>query len=178
LEGELRGEVRHEYLGGIACAMAGTTDRHNIISVNIASALHMHLFGKSCRAFINDMKVRVKVADRDIFYYPDVMVTCGQVSEPPSFTTEPVVIVEVLSPETEAIDRREKFSFYTLLTSLQAYVLVDQEKTEVTVFRRAGHGWSAEYLRNPEDVVCLEPLAFELSLAAAYDGIEVVPKSE
>jgi Uma2 family endonuclease len=133
--------------------------------------LHSALRGKPCVAFVNDMKVRIEGAGRDVFYYPDVMVSCGPLSEPRYFKSDPTVIFEVLSPETESIDRREKYFAYTSLPSLQAYVLVGQEKIEVTVFRRAEPGWHADYLEARDSVLRLESIGLELPLAVIYDRV-------
>jgi len=73
---EQDGEVRHEYIGGALHAMAGASEEHNTISGNLFAALHAHLRGKPCRAFMVDLKVRLQIARTDIFYYPDVMVVC------------------------------------------------------------------------------------------------------
>ena len=76
LAGELTSGVRHEYVGGQLYAMAGASSEHNIISLNVAFALRSHLRGKPCQVFVADVKVKVLIADEEIFYYPDVMVTC------------------------------------------------------------------------------------------------------
>ncbi len=151
--------------------MADSSEEHNLLAGNIAAALHSALRGKLCRAFMNDMKVRIKDAGRDIFYYPDVMISCGPLGEPRYFKTDPVVIFEVLSPETESTDRREKFYGYTSLVSLQAYVLVEQEKIGITVFRRGSTGWTREQLETRESVLRLESLGVELQLSAVYDRV-------
>ena len=87
-----------------------------------------------------DMKLRLRIAEDDIFYYPDLMVTCDPSDDAPYYKTRPTVLVEVLSPSTERLDRREKFLSYQRLPSLEEYVLVDQERMRVTVFRRQGSG--------------------------------------
>src|SRR2546423_8717771 len=76
LSGELRSEVRHEYVGGSVYAMAGASEEHNAIAGNLFAALHAHLRGKPCRVFFVDMKVRLLITHTDIFYYPDLMVAC------------------------------------------------------------------------------------------------------
>ena len=171
LSDERKGECRHEYLGGRVYSMAGASEEHNTISVNITAALHSALRGKPCRTFMNDMKVRIKDGGRVIFYYPDVMISCGPPGEPRYFKTDPVVIFEVLSPDTESTDRREKFYGYTSLASLQAYVLVEQEKIGVTVFRRGTTGWSRENLETRESVLRLDALGLELALEGGYDRV-------
>ncbi len=171
LESELHSEVRHEYLGGRLYAMAGAGEPHNEIAGNIFAALHAGLRGKPCRAFINDMKCRIQSVGRDVFYYPDVMVTCGPRVKTDYFKRDPVIIFEVLSPSTESTDRREKFFAYTSLPTLDAYVLVEQEKIGVTVFRRSGEGWATETIEAREGVLALPRIEMELPLALIYEEV-------
>src|SRR5438067_235338 len=72
---EERSQIKHEYVDGLTFAMSGATDRHNVITANIYTALRSHLRGSSCRARLLDMKVHVKAANS--LYYPDVLVACG-----------------------------------------------------------------------------------------------------
>ena len=171
LESELKSDVRHEYLGGRLYAMAGAGEPHNEIAGNIFSALHNGLRGKPCRAFINDMKCRIESPQHDVFYYPDVMVTCGPRGEPRYFKRDPVIIFEVLSPSTDSIDRREKFFAYTSLPTLEAYVLVEQEKIGVTVFRRSGEGWATEEIEARDGVLQLPRIEMELPLTLIYEEV-------
>jgi Uma2 family endonuclease len=93
LEGELHSQVRHEYVEGHVCAMAGASDDHNRIAGNIFSFLHSALRGKPCEPFINDMKVKIQLASA--FYYPDVLVACDPTDKEQYYRERPVVIVEV-----------------------------------------------------------------------------------
>jgi Uma2 family endonuclease len=173
LEGERFSEVRHEYIGGEVHAMAGASEAHNLIALNLASALHAHLRGKRCRAYIHDMKVRLEVAGDDIFYYPDLMVACDPRDTDRYFKRHPLVLVEVLSPETERTDRREKFLGYQRLETLAEYVLVAQDKVEVTVFRRA-NGWQPEVIRQEAAALRLDAVEFALPLGELYRDVELV----
>ena len=125
LEDEPTGDIRHEYIAGQVYAMAGAGEKHNRISLNIAFHLRAATRGKSCGVFINDMKVRVE--HHDSFYYPDVLVTCDPQDTQPFYKKFPCLIVEVLSPSTETIDRREKWVAYRTLPSLHHYLLVSQD---------------------------------------------------
>ena len=170
LEGETLSEVRHEYIGGLVYAMAGTSDEHSFIVGNLHAALHSHLRGKSCRLFMLDAKVRLQAADDDIFYYPDLMVACDTRDKDRFFKRFPRVLVEVLSESTERIDRREKFLSYTQIETLEEYVLVAQDRMEVTVFRRATR-WQPEVLHAPAQSLLLVSVEFSLPLAALYEGV-------
>lgn len=172
LAGEPISEFRHEYIGGEIHTMAGASEEHNAISLNLATALQSHLKGRRCRAFIHDMKVRLQIAGDDVFYYPDVMVACDPRDTDRYFKRFPTVIVEVLSPETERTDRREKFLSYQQIETLEEYVLVAQDKSEVTLFRRANQ-WRPEIVRQASDSLNLSSLEFSLALVDLYDGVNL-----
>jgi Uma2 family endonuclease len=126
--------VRHEYLDGRIFAMTGATLRHNIIANNLHSVLRAHLKGSGCHAFTFDVKVRIDSAN--CFYYPDILVSCTPVDTDGVFVKTPVLIVEVLSPSTAAIDRREKLIAYKQINSLKEYVIVHQSKQQVDIFEK------------------------------------------
>lgn len=119
LQGELRSDIRHEYVGGRIYAMVGASDVHNLVAMNLASALHQHLAGGRCQVFMSDMKLRLMVVGETIFYYPDIMVCCEAADRDRYFREQPRVIVEVLSETTARIDRREKLSAYQCIPSLR-----------------------------------------------------------
>ncbi len=116
--------VKHEYVAGTIHAMVGATKRHNRIALNTATRLLAAARGGSCRIYAMDVKVRVE----DVFYYPDVMVSCGPENDDPLVEDEPCLIVEVASPSTQSTDRREKLLNYRKIPSLRAYLIVDQNR--------------------------------------------------
>src|SRR5438552_478647 len=146
LEGERFSEIRHEYVGGYVYAMAGASDDHNRISGNIFSTLLERLRGKRCEPFMVDMKL--KIPGGQAFYYPDVLVACDPADNAKYFRERPLVVFEVLSPDTERADQREKWYAYALIPSLKVYVIVSQEKRQVTVLRRSRPGpWVADVIK-------------------------------
>ena len=169
LEGEQLTEVRHEYIAGRVYAMSGGSEAHNTICLNLASALREHFRGKACRVFMADMKLRLNIAQDTIFYYPDLLVTCDPADDAKYYKAKPTVLVEVLSPSTERLDRREKFLAYQRLPSLEEYVLVSQEAMSVTLFRRS-HDWCAELFAK-DDTLTLPSINFEQTLAALYEDV-------
>jgi len=171
LSGEAHRETRHEYLGGMVYAMAGTSDAHNIIAGSFFAEFRNHLRGGPCRAFIADVKARLFLSSRDVFYYPDVMVTCDPRDSDRYFKRYPKVIVEVLSEGTEGTDRREKFWNYTQIESLEEYILAAQDKIEITLFRRANQ-WKPEVFSQPDQDLELASLNFKLPLGTIYDGVQ------
>jgi len=141
LAGEQHSDVRYEYVDGEVFALAGAAERHNRIAGNIFFHLRAAARGGPCGVFISDMKVRLQA--RNALYYPDVLVTCDPADCEPLYKTRPFLIVEVLSPATEVIDRREKLTGYRTLPSLTHYLLVAQDCRRVELYRREEDGhWS------------------------------------
>lgn len=169
LKGELTSELKHEYVGGRVYAMTGVSTAHNLIAGNLFAALRGHLRGGPCQVFIGDVKVRLKVAEEDLFYYPDVFVACREDDREPYFRRFPSTVIEVLSEATERTDRREKFLAYQTIESLQEYLLVAQDERRITVFRRDA-GWRAEHL-GAGDTLKLPSLDFSMPVAEAYEGL-------
>lgn len=172
LEGEQRSEIRHEYVGGQVFAMAGAGEKHNRISLNIAFHLRAAARGKDCGVFISDMKVRV--AQGEAYYYPDVMATCDPNDSESLYKRLPCLIVEVLSPSTDAIDRREKLIAYRSLPSLRYYLLVSQDFRQVECHARdADNRWVTTVA---EDSGVLEIVCDDLKANFTLDDIyEDVP---
>jgi Uma2 family endonuclease len=174
IEGERHSEVRHEYVDGHVYAMAGASDEHNRIAGNIFSELRERLRGRRCEPFINDMKVRIPPAFAEAFYYPDVLVVCDPTDNAKYYRERPTVIIEVLSPETERTDRREKAIAYRQLPTLETYVLVEQDRMALTVLRRAEVGWQAERLQGPAALFRVPSIGIEIPLERIYERTAAV----
>jgi Uma2 family endonuclease len=170
LDHEESASQRHEYIGGRIHAMAGASERHNLISGNMVSFLHGKFRGGPCRAYMSDFKVRLEINRDDLFYYPDIMVSCMREGVETHYLRYPKLIAEILSPSTEAIDLREKFLNYRTIPTLDEYLVVSQDTPEITIHRRR-HNWQPLVLRAPEDVVELESLRLSLPLAQVYEGL-------
>ena len=164
-------EIRHEYVDGEVFAMAGAREEHNFITGNIYSLLRSHLRGTPCRTFASDMKVKVKVQKADIFYYPDVLVTCDSNDNERYFKTSPKLIVEVLSNSTKTIDKREKRLNYQNIESLQEYVLVSQDEVKVEVYRKDNQdNWSIKTL-GKDDELRLDSIDLTLTMTEIYEDV-------
>ena len=168
IAGELLSDVRHEYYAGEVVAMAGASIEHNRIVGEIFVALHGHLKGKRCEVLTNDMKTHIEKKQNDWFYYPDVMVNCDPAGQQKYYCDTPSVIVEVMSPSTERIDRREKLLAYEKIPMLHTYILVAQDRREVTIHRRAGDDWTTERLPESGDVLRVPEIEFTMPLDAIY----------
>ena len=173
LEGERLAEVRHEYVDGRVYAMAGASDDHNRIAGNFFAELRGSLRGHRCEPFINDMKVKIPPASADAYYYPDVLVACDPTDNARYFRERPTVIIEVLSPETERTDRREKGIAYPQIPTVEAYVLVEQERMAATILRRTEPGWRSELLEGPGSILKLPGLGVEIPLERIYERTTV-----
>ncbi len=168
LEGERLATIRHEYVDGRVYAMAGASDDHNRIAGNIFATLHAALSGKRCEPFINDMKVKIPPAFADVFYYPDVLVACAPKDDAKYYRERPAIIFEVISPDTERTDRREKAIAYRQISTVKVYVLVEQDRMAVTLQRRATKGWSNETVEGPNALLKLPEISVEIPLKRIY----------
>jgi len=161
--------TRHEYRYGSVYAMAGGSDDHNRLAINLLTFINLHLLGdRDCQLFAGDVKV--SYAD-SFFYYPDAFVTCDPRDRADHYIKRyPKLIVEVLSPATAAFDRGQKFADYQALASLTEYVTIAQERLEVEGRRRVGEGWETALYRAGE-TVRLESIGLELAIADLYRGV-------
>lgn len=141
LESERQSESKREYSGGVVTSVPGASREHELVAINLSSAIHGHLRGKGCRTFKSDMKLHTEVIGSDIFYYPDIMVACEPDDDSRYFVRKPKLIIEILSDNVMR-DRVEKFLVYQRIPSLEEYAVISQhpERAEVSVFRRAD-GW-------------------------------------
>jgi Uma2 family endonuclease len=167
--GERVSQEKHEYLAGVIYAMAGTSIGHDRIAGNIYAELKTQLRGRKCESLSSDVKVRIQRDAASFYYYPDVTVDCSGAANSSLFAGEPRVIFEVLSPDTERIDRGEKLRNYQSIPTLEAYVLVDQYHVAVTVYRRTAEGWVMEFLTEKTDVLELPGIECSLPLATIYE---------
>ena len=162
--------IRHEYLNGELVAMSGASRAHNLITTNISTALHIRLRGRGCETYANDMRVSTPATAS--YFYPDVVVVCDEPRfEDDVFDTllNPIILVEVLSPSTEAYDRGEKFAHYRQLTSLQEYVLVSQDQIRVEHYRRQERQWIFTDFQKPQEILPLVSIQCELPVQEIYE---------
>lgn len=167
-----------EYKAGELIDMAGASLNHNRIASNVLRELGNRLKGKPCEAVGSDM--RVKAAD-DRYCYPDVTVFCGGPQFDPldrnRSLANPSVIVEVLSPSTEAADRGEKFFGYILLPSLKEYVLVSQHRPRIETFIRQPEGsWLVgHFVEGLSASLLVRSLNVEIPLSEVYANVSFEP---
>ena len=168
LSWEIEQPERWELVDGECYAMAGGTDVHNTICLNTAFVLRANLAGGRCSVFMSDMKL--KIADDETVFYPDVMVSCDEADRGRRQWKEaPVLIAEVLSPSTEAYDRGRKFAAYRLIPGLKTVLFINQGRPFVECYTRAGDNeWKLAEARGIDNVITIEALDFSLTLTDLY----------
>ncbi len=173
LEFEAEAEIKHEFVDGFVFAMAGASNHHNLISVNLISAVRPATRAKNCRVYASDMKLRVPTGN---YYYPDAFVTCQEDDFDGNEKASACFIIEILSDSTSDIDRSEKLHNYRKLKGLKAYVLVSQKSKLVEIYRALEDGsWRYETLE--EGSFKLPCLDLELSLEEVYEDVDLTSSS-
>jgi Uma2 family endonuclease len=166
---EASNDLKHEYVLGQIYALAGASEDHNRIALNIAAALLPAARIVGCRVVGSDQRLQ---AGESLYYYPDVQVLCDPTDDDPLVKRRPCVVVEVSSDRTEAIDRREKLLVYRGISSLSLYLIVAQDRREVTMhFRDAAGTWQTRQAVGTDtiEVRCLGE--YELSLGDIYRDV-------
>jgi len=170
---------KHEFINGEILDMTGASFVHIPVVANLMLSLGDQLRGKPCRPLANDM--RVKVSDTGAYVYPDVVVVCGKPElEDASLDTllNPTLVIEILSPSTEAYDRGAKSAHYRRLPSLQGYVLIAQDRASVEHFWREGDRWILTEATDLDAVMPLPEIGCELKLSEVYERVEFPEPAE
>jgi Uma2 family endonuclease len=173
---ERAAETKSEFFDGEMYAMSGATRPHILITGNIFGELYAQLKGGPCEVYNNDMRVSVRDPSSYSYTYPDLVAVCGE----PRFRDDtfdtllnPALIVEVLSPSTEAFDRGGKFARYRRLDSLKEYVLVSQDRALVERFQRRGEQWLLTEYRGLDAELELESIGCAIRLKDIYARIDL-----
>jgi len=162
--------LRHERVGGSVWAMTGGTLAHNSVALNVAFALRQRLAGTECRVFAMDVRV---VTPRGDVMYPDVVVCCGERRDTDREVSDPVVVVEVLSPSTAERDDSAKRWAYGTIPSLKHYVLIAQNRAEAEVSTADGEAWRSVILRDATASLRLDALGLEIPLTEVFAGVDL-----
>lgn len=171
-------EIKHEFYRGEIFAMTGGSVNHNRITGNVFAEIRTRLKSSTCEAFVNDMRVLIQA--HNLYTYPDVMVVCGGVDvadKRNDTVTNPQVIVEVLSPSTQAYDQGEKFAFYRAIPTLQEYVLIHQEKPHIIHYRKQEDGWLLTDLLTLDETLILSSINAEIPVRRIYDRVDWLPSA-
>ncbi len=163
-------EFRHEFVDGEIYAMTGGTVNHGEIAANFITALKNHLRGGGCRVLTSDVKVQT--LESNSYCYPDISVTCDTRDRSANkFISYPCLIVEVLSPSTEAYDRGDKFALYRRSPNLQEYILVSTNAMRLDVYQRNELGRWEFSSHESGDSVELKSVDFSLEIDRVYENI-------
>ena len=171
---ERRAEFKSEYHDGVIYAMSGASREHNLLSMNLGSEINQQLKSSKCEVYSGDMRVLVDATG--LYTYPDIAIVCDQ----PRFLDghfdtlmNPTVLVEVLSPSTEAYDRGKKFGHYRRIASLREYVLVAQDRVSVERYARRGEDWVLTERTGLDETLRLESIDCEVSIREIYAKVEL-----
>ena len=166
LDWENQQERRYEFDGFGPVAMTGGTQEHSLIQANLITALGVRLRGGPCRVVGSDLKVSVAGSIR----YPDAFVYCTVSPRGTLVVTDPVVVFEISSPSTAAIDHIDKNREYRDTPSIQRYVMLEQDRQGITVFTRTSDDWVG-HLIDGDAVLSMPEIGVELPLSEIYAGI-------
>lgn len=173
-------DAKHEYLDGQIIPMAetiqdtaGASLAHNRIVSNLVISLGSQMRGRPCDVFSSDMRIHIPATE--LYTYPDITALC----DAPQFEDDqldillnPSVIIEVLSPSTEAYDRGAKFDHYRSIESLQTYLLIAQDRAHLERFERQENGWLLTVAKELETSLRLETIGCELAIADVYERVD------
>ena len=163
--------VKHEFLHGEVFAMAGASERHITVVGNLYIALRQHLRGTPCRPLPSCMLLKVERAD--CFFYPDLLVTCGETTATHQlYKTDARLVIEVLSPSTAAFDRGDKFAAYRLLPSFSEYLVVDADQRRCDLYRKRTDGLWVLHPTGPDEALQLISVDLMVPPAVLWADLE------
>jgi Uma2 family endonuclease len=169
LAAENDGSWRHEFVNGAVFAMAAASARHSLIRTRLTATLLGHV-AQGGRVFDAGMKLRIEGHADERYYYPDVFVSCDPDDRELYWCRTAVLIVEVLSPSTERVDRTEKFEAYKRILSLMEYGLLTQDAIELELFRRRTD-WQREFYQQ-DNTVTFESVGLTINVSSLYRGFD------
>jgi Uma2 family endonuclease len=165
-----RSPLPYEYVNGIIRAMSGPSVAHEVICRNIFLAIAKRLRGKECQPFWGGVELKLDLGESKIAYLPDVFVSCDRSAWDKRWIPNPKFVVEVLSPSTQSIDRREKLVNYCRVPSLDEYVIAKQKSAELTIYRRS-EDWQPDVVIGPRAVAEFRSLDMTIPLATLYESV-------
>jgi Uma2 family endonuclease len=166
---EREAEFRSEFHDGRMYAMAGASPNHALITSAMIAQLYRQV-PTGCRVFSSGL--RIKVAPTGLYTYPDCSVICGDLQysgDQKDVVTNPLLIVEVLSPSTEGYDRGKKFESYRTIESFREYLLIHQDRRHVEYYSKQDDGsWVLREHSGVEGLVSIGRLGVQISLGELY----------
>jgi len=173
-------ETKHEFYNGEIFAMAGASEAHNLVSLNVSAVLRSALLERDCRAYPGDMRVLMPTG---LYAYPDASVVCGprdiETLDGLETLKNPTIVIEVLSKSTEAYDLGIKFDHYRTIPSLRGYLLLRQDKPRAYHYKKQENGdWALSSADGLDAAIHLPEIDLTLSLADLYAKVDFPPAAE
>lgn len=167
---------KYEYHDGQIYAMAGGTYEHGLICGNIFAEIRSSLIARDSPCIAMSSEIKLHVVAENSFLYPDTMVVCEEVEKSetePNAVTNPVLVIEVLSKSTATYDRGDKFFLYRQIASLQEYVLIEQDKAQIEIYKREGLLWKITRVKGLEHSLSLSSIGLDIDLAKIYFRVKL-----
>lgn len=171
-------DSRYEYIDGEIVAMSGGTDKHSLIIANTNGSLWQPLRNSSCRVYSSDMRIKVSNSK---YLYPDLTVVCGQAEfdeDNHTTLTNPTLVIEVTSPSSESYDKGIKAEFYRSVSSVQAYLVIDQHQINAQLYLRQVDSWLLKQFDEIKQTIPLLFLNYNLPLSDVYFDIDLESANE
>jgi Uma2 family endonuclease len=167
--------LRHEFVNGVVFGMSGPSLAHNQVIQNMAFAIRNHLKRSPgergpCAVYSSDTRLVIRQDVNEISYYPDVIVDCRPDTRDTHYVRDPKLIVEVLSPTTQIVDRREKLQNYRLINSVEEYVIIAQDEKRVIVYPRAER-WKPRVYDTLDAAVELRSIDLTVPMIELYEDV-------
>jgi Uma2 family endonuclease len=179
LRRERDAQEKHQYYLGEIFAMAGGTAHHSLIIANLIREIGNRTKGGPCRVY--DSNLRIRTPRTVLYTYPDISVVCGELEYDHLDTqqetvTNPTLIIEVVSPSTEAWDRGRKFENYIQIESLRQYLLVSTYNPRVESYlRQADNTWLFSSTFGLSEIIQLRSIKIDLPLSEIFAGVPFPP---
>ncbi len=174
LQIEVQTDTKYEFHDGSIYAMAGGTVEHGLICGNVFGELRAELRKNKKKCTVLNSEIKLHIESQNRFLYPDAMVVCGELEKSETEKNSiinPVVIIEVLSKSSASYDRGDKFYYYRQIPSLREYILIDQEKVLVELFKREGKLWHIKRIEGLSHLLEIENLGVQIPLSIVYEGV-------
>ncbi|MBF0229278.1 MAG: Uma2 family endonuclease [Desulfamplus sp.] len=166
-------EYKSEYYDGEIFAMAGGTRNHSAICLNVNWSIREAISNKDCVGFDSNMKLDVPT--HNIVVYPDAMVACSKIEfldDRETILQNPLLVIEVLSPSTEHIDRIKKFIYYQSVPSIQEYVMISQSEPKIEAYcKQSERNWLYTVIKGLEEAIYIKTLEYKFELKEIYQKV-------
>lgn len=171
LDLEAQSSIQHEFVAGEIYDMADPSRDHEIVAMNLAAPLHVHVQDRPCRVYTGRRQLQFRIDQDEFVYRPDVWLACGEGRDSKGkYVDEPRLVIEVLSPSTARFDRREKVASYREIPSIEEYVVVAPKPANVVIYRRAQQ-WRPQTVEALDGVLELHSVGLSLPLGRIYKGV-------